>query len=92
MSKKRLTKSSTNQVVSGVIGGFAEYFNVDATLLRVLFVVFGLAGGSSIWLYIILAIIMPEDDRRGKSKRKKAKKADDYEDKSDDVDDEWSDF
>lgn len=92
MTKKRLTKSSTNQVISGVIGGFSEYFNVDATLLRVLFVVFGLAGGSSIWLYIILAIIMPEDDSRGKSKRKKAKKANVYSDKSDDVDDEWSDF
>jgi phage shock protein C len=43
----------------GVCGGIAKYFDVDPTLVRVLFVIFGLAVGSGLLAYIVLAIIMP---------------------------------
>lgn len=70
---KRLTKSNTNIVVSGVLGGIAEYFNIDATILRVIYVVFLFLGwGSPILLYIILAVIMPRDS--GTTKNPRAKK------------------
>lgn len=36
MAKKQLTKSR-DKVMSGVLGGFAEYFSIDATLLRIIF-------------------------------------------------------
>jgi len=56
---KKLTKSATNKWVSGVLGGFAEYFNIDANLLRIGFIIFSLLPGPSIIIYIICALIMP---------------------------------
>lgn len=59
---KRLTKSSTDKMISGVCGGIAEYFEVDPTLVRIGYLIFTFAGvGSPILLYFILAVIMPED-------------------------------
>lgn len=44
----------------GVCGGIAEYFNVDPTIVRLLWVLFILAGGTGILAYIIAAVIVPE--------------------------------
>ncbi len=55
--QKKLTKGS-ERMIAGVCSGIAEYFNVDPTLIRILFVLFGLAA-AGILFYIILAIIMP---------------------------------
>ena len=57
--KKRLCKSNTNKVICGVCGGIAEYFNWDPTVVRIIWALFTLAGGSGIVLYIICAIVMP---------------------------------
>lgn len=62
-NKKVLTKSSTNKWLFGVLGGFAEYFNIDATLLRVGFLLFSLLPGPSIVIYLICALVMPNDNR-----------------------------
>jgi len=57
---KRLYKSATNKVISGVCGGIAEYFNVDPTIVRLIVVILSLGGaGSPILIYIIAAIIIP---------------------------------
>lgn len=60
---KKLRRSTKNQTVAGVIGGFAEYFNVDPTLLRVLFVFFLLATGlfPGVIAYIVAIFMMPRD-------------------------------
>jgi phage shock protein C len=47
--------------VAGVCGGLARRFNVDATLIRVLFVLLGIFGGSGIVLYIAMWIIVPQE-------------------------------
>ena len=60
MEGKKLYKSSTDKKLAGVCGGIAEYFNIDATLVRLGWVVFSLLGGSGLLAYIIAAIIMPE--------------------------------
>ena len=60
MNEKKLYKSSTDKKLAGVCGGLAEYFNIDATLVRLGWVVFGLLGGSGLLAYIIAAIIMPD--------------------------------
>ena len=65
---KRLYRSSSERKVAGVCGGLAEYFNVDPTLVRVLFVLATLAGGPGLLLYIVLWIVMPEADAE-KAKR-----------------------
>lgn len=59
--KKRLYKSSTDKKVCGVCGGIANYFDVDPTVIRLIRVIFTLAGGSGLIAYIIAAIIMPDE-------------------------------
>ena len=59
MSDKKLYRSKTQRMLCGVCGGIGEYFNIDPTLIRLLFVLFGCAGGG-ILAYIIAAIIIPD--------------------------------
>ena len=59
--KKRLYKSSTDKKVCGVCGGIANYFDVDPTVIRLIWVIFTLAGGSGLIAYIIAAIIKPDE-------------------------------
>lgn len=59
--KKRLYKSSTDKKVCGVCGRIANYFDVDPTVIRLIWVIFTLAGGSGLIAYIIAAIIMPDE-------------------------------
>ena len=56
---KRLYRSRTDYKIAGVCGGLAEYFGVDSTWVRLIFILFLLAGGSSILIYIIFWLITP---------------------------------
>lgn len=59
MSKK-LTKSS-DKMIAGVVGGFAEYMGIDKTLARVLYAAISIPGFfPCIILYIVAAWVMPE--------------------------------
>jgi len=60
MSNKRLYRSSTNYMLAGVCGGIAEYFDIDPTLVRLVWVIITLMGGAGILAYIIAAIIIPK--------------------------------
>lgn len=60
MNEKRLVRSTSEQMIAGVAGGLAEYFNMDPTLVRLIFVLLALAGGPGVLIYIILWIVMPE--------------------------------
>lgn len=60
MSSQRLYRSRTNKVFGGVCGGFAEYFDVDPVIIRILFVLMVLFGGSGIFLYIAALLIVPK--------------------------------
>ena len=61
METKRLYKSSTNRVLCGVCGGIGEYFHIDPTIIRLIWVVLTIGGfGSGLLAYIIAAIIIPE--------------------------------
>lgn len=57
---KRLTRSSTDKKIAGVCGGLAEFFGMDVTLVRLLFVLAALLPGPGALLYFILWVIMPE--------------------------------
>lgn len=59
MEPKRLFKSRTNRVLFGVCGGLGEYFNIDPTIIRLLFVLLGCTT-TGIIVYIIAAIVIPE--------------------------------
>ena len=58
---KRLTRSSSDKKIAGVCGGIASYFNVDSTLIRIVFLALLLAFGGGGILYLICLICMPED-------------------------------
>lgn len=58
--KKKLYRSAKDKMLGGVAGGIAEYFDIDSTLIRVLFILIVFLGGSGILAYIILWIIVPE--------------------------------
>lgn len=58
---KRLYRSKDERMISGVCGGLGKYFNVDPTLIRLLFVITAAAGGPGLIAYIILAIVVPEE-------------------------------
>ena len=60
---KALTKSRSDRRIAGVAGGLAEYFGIDATLVRILFVLLALSGGPGLLLYIVLALVMPDEPR-----------------------------
>ena len=61
---KKLTKSATDRQVSGVLGGISEYFGIDSTIVRVIFLISVFAGvGSPVLLYILMAVLMPEPGR-----------------------------
>ncbi len=61
---RHLYRSRTNRSIAGVCGGLADFFNVDATLIRLLTLLLVLFGGLSIWAYIILWIVIPEEPLR----------------------------
>ena len=60
---KRLGKSRTNKVISGVCGGIGEYFNVDPSIVRIIWVVGSIfsAGWLGLILYIVCACVLPEN-------------------------------
>ena len=60
--RKRLYKSRNNKMICGVCAGIADYFNIDPSIVRVLWVVAALAAGTGVLAYIACAIILPEGD------------------------------
>jgi phage shock protein C len=58
---RKLYRSKTDRKLAGVCGGLARYFNIDATLIRVLFVLLAVLGGSGLVLYVAMWIIVPKE-------------------------------
>lgn len=59
---KKLKRSRSNRMICGVCGGLGEYLRVDPTVIRIIWLFCALAGlGTGGVIYIVAAIIMPED-------------------------------
>jgi phage shock protein C len=59
---KKLYRSRSNRLLGGVCGGLGDFFGLDPTVVRVVFVLGALFGfGSFILLYIIMLFIVPEE-------------------------------
>ncbi len=56
---KRLYKSREKKL-AGVCGGIAEYFDIDPTIIRIVWLIFVLCAGTGLVAYIIAAIVMPD--------------------------------
>jgi len=59
---KRLYRSKTNKIIAGICGGIGEYLNIDPTIVRVLWILFSLMGGSGIIAYILCLFVIPQDN------------------------------
>lgn len=57
---KKLYKSSSDRKICGVCGGIAEYFGIDSTVVRLIFIIFGLVSVGVIF-YILAALLMPQE-------------------------------
>ena len=60
MEPQRLCRASVDKKICGVCGGIAHYFGIDSTLVRLITTVLFFAGGLSLWVDIIAALIMTE--------------------------------
>ena len=57
---KKLYRSTSDKKIAGICGGLGEYFNIDATIIRIIFVVLLLPGGfPGLIPYLILWIVIP---------------------------------
>ena len=61
-SPRKLTRSTSDKVLGGVAGGLAEYFDIDANLVRVGWIVATLCTGVAPLAYLAIALIVPRDD------------------------------
>lgn len=61
MGQRLLRRSRTNRSIAGVCGGLADYFGIDATVLRIVMLCLIIFGGMSLWVYIVMWLLIPEE-------------------------------
>ena len=59
---KRLYRNTKEKKIAGVCAGLGEYFKIDPTLIRILFLVVILLGGAGVLVYLICWMAMPRKD------------------------------
>ena len=57
---KKLYRSKSNKMIAGVCGGVAEYFNIDPTVVRVIWAIASIFAFAGVIAYIVCALIVPE--------------------------------
>ncbi len=60
-AKKRLARPMNRKKIAGVCAGFAEYMDVDVTLVRVVWLISAVVWGMGFVAYIVAWIAMPKD-------------------------------
>ena len=58
---KRIIRSRKDRIITGVCGGFAEYFGLDPSLIRLAWIFFTLFGGSGILAYLLAMFVFPDE-------------------------------
>ena len=59
---KKLYRSNSDRMIAGICGGLGEYFAIDSTLVRLIFVIGSIFSFSALfWIYIIMLIVLPEE-------------------------------
>jgi phage shock protein PspC (stress-responsive transcriptional regulator) len=60
MDSKRLTRDTRNKMLGGVCSGIGNYFGVDPTIVRVVWVLLALGAGFGVLAYIVCWLVIPE--------------------------------
>jgi phage shock protein PspC (stress-responsive transcriptional regulator) len=60
MSTKKLVRDIRNKKLAGVCAGVANYFGLDVTLVRIIWLVLALMGSLGVWAYLILLLVLPK--------------------------------
>lgn len=61
--ERRLYRSQNNRMIGGVCGGLGQYLGIDATIVRLFFVLLAFGNGIGIPLYLLLWIVVPPEDQ-----------------------------
>ena len=59
-SGKKLVRSRKDKKIAGVCGGFADYLDIDPTLVRLIWLMLAFFGGWGLFAYVVAWIVMPE--------------------------------
>lgn len=62
---KRLYRSRSDRMIAGVAGGLGEYLGIDATIIRLLFVLTFFGAGSGVLIYLVMLLVVPEEPLEG---------------------------
>ncbi len=63
---KKLYRSKKQRILGGVCGGMGEYFDIDPSLIRLIWLLIFFMGGSGLLIYIICWIVIPEEEEKRK--------------------------
>lgn len=61
---RKLQRSTSNKMIAGVCAGIGKYFNLDPTIIRVLYVLMVFFAGFGILLYLILWLVIPNESQQ----------------------------
>lgn len=61
---RKLQRSTSNRMIAGVCAGIGKYFNLDPTIIRVLYVLMVFFAGFGILLYLILWLVIPSESQQ----------------------------
>lgn len=61
-TSKKLYRNPDDKKIAGVCSGLATYFDIDPTIIRLIFVILVISGGSGVLAYIILWVVTEEAD------------------------------
>jgi len=61
---KKLYRTEKDKMIAGVAGGLGKYFNVDPTLIRIIFVLLAFWGGAGLLFYLLLVFIIPKQGEK----------------------------
>lgn len=64
MNNKKLRRSTKDCMIAGVCGGLGEFFGLDVSLLRIIYILLSLfsAGFPGLLIYIIMVLVVPKDN------------------------------
>ncbi len=67
---KKIYRNKDKAIFAGVCSGLADYFDIDATLVRIIFVILAFGGGSGVLIYLVLWLVIPSDGENNSDNRK----------------------